>query len=433
MKKYIFILATILIFICGTSLLVACSKIGTPKIKSIGNATIDDRNLTAYMLVDKSINSLNLSNLVETTNDSIWELYSSQSELINTKVASLNDGENIFFIKVLALNNKFENTYTLTIYKSYEICINYFNVYNECINTEIAETGYQYDIDYIPQIDGYSFNFWLYEDNKVETIIPWNDINLYADCNARTYTISLNLNGGELENFPVQFQVEYDSLIDLPIPVRECYMFDCWMYGEEILSNGDKWKILNDCEIDAEYEFYLNLELKEDNTYKVLGGKDENMTKLIIPDSYENIPITEIDREAFRNNLKIEEIYFGENVKIIGHSAFYLCENLNKVTWAKNSKLEMISFVAFSNCVSLTSFTIPKNTQRICDAFTNCSNLEKVFFEDSADWSESYIPSGEHSYVSYQIDLTDPLENAAILKEEKLFEQSWQIINNNKI
>lgn len=105
----------------------------------------------------------------------------------------------------------------------------------------------------------------------------------------------------------------------------------------------------------------------------------------------ENIAITNIGENAFRECSSLKTISIPESVKNIGEYAFSYCENLGTVTFEGKSKLESIVSSAFTDCSSLTTITIPKSVISIGPlAFSSCSSLTSAYFEDTQNtWTVS--------------------------------------------
>lgn len=69
------------------------------------------------------------------------------------------------------------------------------------------------------------------------------------------------------------------------------------------------------------------------------------------------VPITSIAKEAFRNATHIEKITIPEGITSIGESAFYGCTSLKEVNLPES--LNSINPYAFYNCSSLEKITLP--------------------------------------------------------------------------
>jgi len=77
-----------------------------------------------------------------------------------------------------------------------------------------------------------------YEDKASVTISE--DLELFAQWSANTYTITFNPNGGTVN--PTTKQVTYDAPVgELPIPVKEGYVFNAWKYGPTTFTEETIW------------------------------------------------------------------------------------------------------------------------------------------------------------------------------------------------
>ena len=84
-----------------------------------------------------------------------------------------------------------------------------------------------------------------------------------------------------------------------------------------------------------------------------------------------------IDENAFNSSGLLQTLSLPNSVIEIKDSAFYGCDQLQKITLSKN--LKTIEGYAFMNCKALTSITIPNTVTSIGDsAFCSCESLRKV-------------------------------------------------------
>lgn len=190
-----------------------------------------------------------------------------------------------------------------------------------------------------------------------------------------------------------------------------------------------------------------------DDTYEVGVGLALFEEEIVIPEKYNDMPvsaiaeegflsadvekltvsktITKIGAEAFRNCSKMKEVYIedveawcsisglehlmegrskdiylqGESLKEltlpgsvgrIPRSAFYGCENLESVTISNG--IFSIGMMAFSSCISLRSVTLPISVTSIGEgAFSYCGSLRSVSFANTSGWScvNNYSSSGK--------------------------------------
>ncbi len=110
----------------------------------------------------------------------------------------------------------------------------------------------------------------------------------------------------------------------------------------------------------------------EYSVYKSLGAKGN----VYIEDEYKGKPVTQIDRECFKNNQNVTNVYLGKNIKSIGASAFQWCKSLKTVTIPES--VTYIGEQAFQNS-SIESITIPDAVKEILTyTFQGCRSLKNV-------------------------------------------------------
>lgn len=102
---------------------------------------------------------------------------------------------------------------------------------------------------------------------------------------------------------------------------------------------------------------------KVGETYTLQGRGECKDTSVIVPSTYDGLPVTAIANSAFNGDTILVNILVGEHVNSIGDNAFY-------------------------NCTSLKSIDLPKTlTKTGSNAFYNCSLLENVYFHGVlVDW-----------------------------------------------
>lgn len=137
---------------------------------------------------------------------------------------------------------------------------------------------------------------------------------------------------------------------------------------------------------------------KEASIVKFNGNKKD--INIIIPDTYDGKPVTEIKQDAFSDNLKIQTIILPKTLKRIQKRAFcgckylkeieipnsvihidedvfFYCISLEKITLSNN--LKSIPYRTFSHCFKLQDFILPDSIETIVEhAFCNCKNLTEI-------------------------------------------------------
>lgn len=131
--------------------------------------------------------------------------------------------------------------------------------------------------------------------------------------------------------------------------------------------------------ISKELRFMLNEDKK---SYSVYSNFEPNDTNIVIPDTFEGLPVTRIREYAFNNNNLIESITIPNSVTSIGHYAFSNCTNLKNVSMG-NSVMNIEDY-AFSVCTSLASITIPASVTNIgVWAFSICTSLANINIDEN--------------------------------------------------
>ena len=169
-------------------------------VTSVDGGSINGNNL--FILTGKDTTLLQLQNSLTITNNCEWLLYrdSNHTDIITSKVTDiLNNGDNVYYIE-LKTDNTIPTTikkfYTLTIHRSYEVSINFYNG-QTLLKTDKIYTGNTYNTDYVPDLDGYTFNGWVDSyNNPFESHIIWESENYYVSKTKETYLVSFDKDCG---------------------------------------------------------------------------------------------------------------------------------------------------------------------------------------------------------------------------------------------
>ncbi len=110
------------------------------------------------------------------------------------------------------------------------------------------------------------------------------------------------------------------------------------------------------------------------SSYTVSGIGSCTDTELVIPSTYQGLPVTGIDVRAFESCTSLTSVIIPNSVTIISNNAFEFCTSLTNVL-IPNS-VNTIGSGAFYACSSLTSIVIPESVNVIGTyAFQECSSL----------------------------------------------------------
>ncbi len=111
----------------------------------------------------------------------------------------------------------------------------------------------------------------------------------------------------------------------------------------------------------------LVYELSEDETYYIVSDYTGSATEVVIPSTYNGLPVREIGEGAFKECESITDVTIPNTVTIIGKSAF-------------------------SGCRGITSIELPNSVTTICGwAFSACANLSDILIPDSVTTIGEYV------------------------------------------
>ncbi len=107
----------------------------------------------------------------------------------------------------------------------------------------------------------------------------------------------------------------------------------------------------------------VNYNVKEDGTATVKNVAKKNATSITIPSTVkangETYKVTEIAKNAFKNNKKLKSVVIGKNVTKIGANAFNGCKSLKKIT-VKSAKLKSVGKNAIKGINKKAVIKVPK-------------------------------------------------------------------------
>ena len=118
-------------------------------------------------------------------------------------------------------------------------------------------------------------------------------------------------------------------------------------------------------------------EAVENNTGWTLNIYRGNEAELEIPSELEGKAVTQLGKEVFKNNFKLESVVIPESVTAIGNGAFFGCSALENVTLPNT--LRTIPANTFQYCISLEHIDIPFSVTTIgASAFADCIRLQEM-------------------------------------------------------
>ncbi len=127
----------------------------------------------------------------------------------------------------------------------------------------------------------------------------------------------------------------------------------------------------------------LKFTLSYDKKYYIVAGVGScTDTDLIIPSTYNNLPVKEIGKNAFEECEQIISVTISEGIEKIVTYAFLDCSNLTLIKFPQT--LTHIGDLGFHGCNSLISVTIPAATTNLGSSiFGGCEKLESINIDEN--------------------------------------------------
>jgi hypothetical protein len=149
--------------------------------------------------------------------------------------------------------------------------------------------------------------------------------------------------------------------------------------------------------------------------------------------------LTSIGDRAFQSCTSLKKVHIPVLVRIIGRFAFSECSSLTSCTTVEGGELVNIDNMAFNGCDQLTSFTIPSSVQYLgMHIFYGCAGIKSVYgvtfnnpygwfrYGAGSDFDEVGIPTpGTHIPSS---SLLDAKTAATILIDDAAGGDNWRKI-----
>ena len=258
----------------------------------------------------------------------------------------------------------------------------------------------------------------------------------------KTYTVTFDLNGGELISGSLTQEVRRGGHATPPNVARGgCYLLK-W--------SGQFSKITGDSTVTAVWEYEttagIEYDVPENGNYCVINGCYRELTGDVYVGSYfDELQVLGINARAFENCQYITSLFFLDGIINIGEGAFSGCKALEQITLSKT--LERIGDNVFENCSSLTEITIPENVTVIGeDAFNGCTSLQKVIlpeglieiksgaFKNCPSLTEIVIPASV-KFIGYSAFNNPDLIITIISDDEKIpetYDDHW-VLNHDDI
>lgn len=148
--------------------------------------------------------------------------------------------------------------------------------------------------------------------------------------------------------------------------------------------------------------------LNEDNaSYSVTGIGEATDTEIVVPETYNNLPVTAIAEKAFFQNNDITSITLPDSVTKIGANAFAFCE-LTELTLPDS--LTDVGEYAFYSCTALKTVVAGSAITTVEDTAFAGSGVEKVLFKGTAEEWANVSAAFPNGAVCYYYSEEEPSE-----------------------
>lgn len=278
------------------------------------------------------------------------------------------------------------------------------------------------------------------------------DLTLTARWQANTHTVTLDADGGSVD--PSSIQVTYNSAYGtLPTPVKENYTFECWKYGDEVITSSTILTSAYNHTLTAYYvpNFgYLRIDW-QDVVAPYVGNDLSNVERIYILDSSSFTPnstdvmvyvgastsdgrtpstdvaayirvrsnstytiyfvrngeiYAPVDSTGLFKNLKGLKYFSGENLQMIYSQVisqfFYGCSSLNNIYLGEFNVHNVVDASGlFYGCSSLTDSSVQTLNQEPID-FYKVTNISHMFEKCSSLTTISFDGSGNFPALKFQ-------------------------------
>lgn len=261
-----------------------------------------------------------------------------------------------------------------------------------------------------PEREGYTFNGWSINGetkNSGDIITVTQNITAYAQWTENRYTITYNLNGGQMPHDGVVYEYAvYNLPYTLPIPQgTDTQSFVKWTTDEAGKNEIKTITELGNYTLYAHYEDSakcLTYKYNEELQGYEVSGYTGNAKEVKIPSTYKGIAVKSIGWNAFLYCENLTSVVIPDSITSIGQSAFQGCYALTEIIIPKN--VTYIGSQAFDGCRGLTNIIVPDGVTAIESyTFLNCSNLENVKLPNGVTYIENQAFYGCSSLKNIEI------------------------------
>ena len=304
--------------------------------------------------------------------------------IIASKNAPLNEGENTFYIHVTNTAQEVQ-TFTVNIYRNHLYTVEFNTDGGTAIEAQTVEEGQLASAPESASHPWFTFDSWSYDFNtpiteSVTVNAVWKEsdalANLNYSCTDTTFTVT---------------GVKDTTVTEIIVPDCVTHVSEGAFAGCSSLESitlpfvGDSVRTEEDSD---KYPFgyifgtepYADA-IATEQPYRISNVADH--ATYYLPASLTTVSVTggNILSDAFRYCSNLKEVSIPLTATSIGDYAFSDCIHLTSVTIPNN--VIDIGETAFGSCLALTEITIPKSVTKIDEgAFAGCSGLQTLIFEE---------------------------------------------------
>ena len=147
------------------------------------------------------------------------------------------------------------------------------------------------------------------------------------------------------------------------------------------------------------FEYALTTDDKGNQCYELTGVGSISTPNIVIPDTFNNLPVRYIGSNAFTGNSVVASVTFTQNLYGIKANAFNGAAALTTIRFPSECALKYIGEGAFEDTPLTAAHNIPRSIEEIQNsAFAN-SSLEEldfeqcldIYFHDARGWNGAYL------------------------------------------